>query len=168
MSKNIFYCDLDLINKKGVIITGHGKGLVNKNEIVEGEYICNDMVRLKVVDGELLGYQGYIEKDENEYTKVNYLLYFYDQNEANQPAQPESLEIDKYIILSKHNIEQGEAISASINQMFGEIQRTNSTVPNSFEEFKSIVTNAKNIKCYSVPFTEDENERARFVNSLIR
>jgi hypothetical protein len=167
MSKNIFYCDLDLINGKGVLVTGHGKGLVNKNEIVEGQYICNDMVRLKVEDGKLLGYQGYIEKDENEYTEIDYLLYFYNQNEDKQPEQPAAVEIDKYIMLSKHNIVQGEEITLSINQMLGEMQKRDSTIPDSFEEFKSIVSSVQNVKCYSVPYTKDENERARFLNLLI-
>jgi hypothetical protein len=46
MSKNIFYADFDRINGKEVFLTDHGKGLVNKNSIVNGEYIANDMVRL--------------------------------------------------------------------------------------------------------------------------
>ena len=44
MSRNIFYADLDSINNKGVLVTGHGKGLVNKNSRINGKYIANDMV----------------------------------------------------------------------------------------------------------------------------
>ena len=52
MSRNIFYADLDSINDKGVLVTGHGKGLVNKNSLINGKYISSDMVRLRIESNE--------------------------------------------------------------------------------------------------------------------
>ncbi|HDR7744049.1 TPA: hypothetical protein QCX78_005605, partial [Bacillus pacificus] len=88
MSKSVFYADLDIINEKGVLVTGHGKGLVSKNPIINGQYVANDMVRLTVKNGDLFGYQGYVEQKNNELIKIDYLLYFFAASESNQPSQP--------------------------------------------------------------------------------
>lgn len=53
--QKFFYADLDMINSKGVLITGHGKGIVNKNPHISGEYIAPDMVRLIAIKNELYG-----------------------------------------------------------------------------------------------------------------
>lgn len=73
MSRNIFYADLDSINNKGVLVTGHGKGLVNKNSRINGKYIANDMVRLRIESNELFGYQGYIPQSAPELHVIDYL-----------------------------------------------------------------------------------------------
>lgn len=63
------------------------------------------MVRLSIKDNELFGYQGYIENEDNELTKIEYLLYFYEQSEPNQPTTTEIINVEKYLSLSKHNID---------------------------------------------------------------
>ena len=165
MSKNIFYADLDRINGKGVFLTGHGKGLVNKNSIVNGEYIANDMVRLIVKDGELFGYQGYIEKEENELTKIDYLLYFYAQSEVNQPAEPAIIDIDTYLQLSRHNIETGGELSLL---MGFPLDTSSQKSINAYDEFEETLKQLSNATFIAVPFTLDENQRALFVNSVIK
>lgn len=156
MSKNVFYADLDMINSKGVLITGHGKGLVFKNRIINGEHIADDMVRLTVKNGELFGYQGYIEEENNELTKIEYLLYFFKQSEQNQPINPETINVEKYLSLSKHNIETGALIASS----------SKSSV-NTYSEYETILKQVNNVYFIAVPFTENENDRATFVNALI-
>ncbi|HEX3017914.1 MAG TPA: hypothetical protein VHP31_08695 [Caproicibacter sp.] len=163
MSENVFYADLDTINGKGTLVTGHGKGLVQKNSTINGEYISNDVVRLVIKDGKLFGYQGYINKEDNELAEIKYLLYFYDKSELNQPLKPTNITVDKYLALSKHNISIGSGMSALFN--FGK-----SSVPScdTFEEYEDILRKAKDVCFISVPFTADENDRACFINEIIK
>lgn len=152
MSKSVFYADLDKINGIGVLVTGHGKGLVSRNSNIEGEYISNDIVRLTVKNNVLYGYQGYIE-EENELTPIDYLLYFYDKSEPNQPKTAVKVDIEIYLQLCRHNIEIGEIICSSLNV---------------FDEFKEILKQSTCFNCFGVPFTDNENERAIFVDNVIR
>ncbi|GGE76073.1 hypothetical protein [Priestia taiwanensis] len=165
MSKNDFYADLDKINEKGVLVTGHGKGLVSKNPNINGEYIANDMVRLIAKNGELFGYQGYVEKEDNELTKIEYLLYFFEQSEPNQPPEPAIITAETYLSLSKHNIDMGEQTSMMLSPLFGKPSRNSKSAYSEYEEILKQVNNAYFI---SVPFTKDENQRATFVNNLIK
>ncbi|PES19768.1 hypothetical protein CN488_23270 [Bacillus anthracis] len=165
MSKNTFYADLDRINKKGVLITGHGKGLVSKNSNINGEYIANDMVRLTIKNGELFGYQGYVEKEDNELTKIEYLLYFFDQTEPNQPPAPAIINAETYSSLSKHNINVGEKNALMISSLLG---KTPPNLGSAYSEYEEILKQVNNANFISVPFTKDENERALFVNTLIK
>ncbi|AFM42977.1 hypothetical protein Desaci_4114 [Desulfosporosinus acidiphilus SJ4] len=162
MSENVFYADLDMINGKGVLVTGHGKGLVQRNSIINGEYIANDMVRLVIEDGKLLGYQGYIKKEDDELTEIKYLLYFYDESELKQPLKPTNITVDEYLKFSKHNIDIGSEISALFNS-------GKSSVPlcNTFDEYEDILKKANGVRFISVPYTADENERASFINEII-
>lgn len=161
MSENTFYADLDRINGKGVLITGHGKGLVNKNSNINGEYISNDMVRLKSINGQLFGYQGYIKKDNNELTKIDYLLYFFEKSEPDQPLEPTIITTEAYLSLSKHNIEMGASISA----MFGSSSQSSKTA---YDEYVEILRQVKDTLFISIPFTKDENQRAIFVNDIVK
>lgn len=163
MSENVFYADLDSINGIGVLVTGHGKGLVNKNSIVNGEYIANDMVRLVVENGKLLGYQGYIKKENNEMIEIKFLLYFYDQSELKQPLKPTNITVDKYLELSEHNINIGSELSALFS--FG---KSSAPTHDAFEEYKEILKKSNNVQFISVPFTKDEDERANFINQIIK
>ena len=146
MSKSFFYADLDLINGKGVLVTGHGKGLVNKNPDVNGEYVASDMVRLTAADGKLFGYQGYVEKSENELTEIEYALYFYYLTESGQPSEPARISAEEYLRLSAHNIH----------------------LSGGFEEYEAILKQASFVRFISVPWTADENDRVRFVNDLVK
>ena len=159
MSKNVFYADLDNINQKGVLVTGHGKGIVNKNSIVNGEYIASDMVRLIVKDGELFGYQGYIQKDDNELTKIDYLLYLFAQSEPNQPSEPTVIDAKEYLRLSKHNIE----IGSNRDFLFSGSEGTSA-----FDEYEEILEQLSNSIFITVPYTIDENQRVSFINSIIK
>lgn len=161
MSENVFYADLDKINGKGVLVTGHGKGLVNKNSNINGEYIANDMVRLKLINGELFGYQGYINKENNELTKIDYLLYFFAQSEHNQPLEPTNITTESYLLLSKHNID----IGAGIGALFGSSYQSSKTA---YDEYVEILKQVKNVRFISIPFTKDENQRAIFVNDIVK
>lgn len=152
MSKNVFYCDLDLINNTGVLVTGHGKGIVNKNAHINGQYIANDMVRLTVEAGRLFGYQGYIEQIENTMVKIKYLLYLYGQQEPNQPTMPIEISVDEYLKLSRHNIEMGERVASS---------------DDAFYEYTTILKQVFDVHFVALPFTIDENERARFINKIV-
>lgn len=165
MSKNVFYADLDKINEKGVLVTGHGKGLVAKNSIITGNYIVNDMVKLTIKDNELFGYQGYIEKEDNELTKIDYLLYFYQQSEPNQPKEPEIINVEKYLSLSKHNIDTGGQIALNSSTMFGQSSKN---IVNPYSEYETILKQANNIVFIAIPYTENEDDRAKFVNVLIK
>lgn len=161
MSKNIFYSDLDTINEKGVLVTGHGKGLVAANSIINGKYIANDMVRLTIKDNELFGFQGYIEKEDNELAKIEYLLYFYEQSEPHQPIKAEIINVEKYLSLSKHNIDT----SAQITMMLGQ---TTEDIVDAYSEYETILKQANNVIFAAVPYTENENDRATFINDLIK
>ncbi|MEH7460477.1 hypothetical protein V7183_25745, partial [Bacillus sp. JJ1127] len=122
MSKNFFYADLDMINGKGVLITGHGKGIVNKNSNINGGYIAADMVRLIAKNDELYGYQGYLESEDDELTKIEYLLYFFAQSELNQPMEPSTITAETYLSLSKHNIDTGEILNGKPSQTYSEYE----------------------------------------------
>lgn len=161
MSQNIFYSDLDTINGKGVFVTGHGKGLVSKNSIINGEYIANDMVRLIIEDGKLFGYQAYIEKENNELTEIKYLLYFYDKSELKQPLKPTKITVDDYLEFSKHNIDSGDAISALSG-------KTSNSSCSAYNEYEKILKQANDVCFICIPFTVDENERAVFINEIIK
>jgi len=161
MSENVYYADLDEINGKGVLVTGHGKGLVMKNSNINGKYITNDMVRLKSINGELFGYQGYVKQENDKLTKIDYLLYFFEQTENNQPLEPSIIDIEEYLSLSKHNIDIGGGISA----MFGRSSQSSKTTYNEYEEILKQVTSVHFI---SIPFTKDENQRAIFVNDIVK
>jgi hypothetical protein len=169
MSTNVFYADLDEINGKGVFITGHGKSLINRNSIINGKYIANDMVRLIVKCGELLGYQGYTaflgnEKEDNELTKIDYLLYFFAQSELNQPSEPTSIDTDTYLRLSKHNIELDDSMIAAFNSLVG---KHSQNLKNAYEEYEELLKQLSNACFIAVPFTADENQRASFINDII-
>ena len=169
MSKNVFYADLDIINGKGVLVTGHGKGLVNKNSIINGKYIANDMVRLIVKDGALFGYQGYtaffpVDNEENELTKIDYLLYFFGQPEPDQPLEPTTIDAEKYLRLSRHNIELADSMTAMFNSLVGKSQNSK----NAYDEYEEILKQVNDACFISVPFTKDENQRAIFVNNIIK
>lgn len=155
MSKNVFYADLDLINNKGVFVTGHGKGIVSKNNFVKGNYIFNDMIRLFVENGKLFGYQGYIETTENELTNIEYLLYLYDKDEAGQPELLSEITVDEYLCLSQHNIERGAQIL------------TRSSVE-TFSEYSDILKAAINVHFIAIPFTDEENRRAELINEAVK
>lgn len=154
MSVNVFYCDLDTINNKGVLVTGHGKGIVNRNPLINGKYIANDMVRLVVKNGKLFGYQGYIPKEENYLVEIEYIIYLFDQYEPHQPATPINISVDSFIRLSKHNIETGVMCSLS-------------STSSAFIEYSDILKQVFNAKFIAFPFTNDENERARAINEII-
>lgn len=165
MSENVFYADLDIIDGKGVLVTGHGKGLVSKNSLINGEYIANDMVKLVIESNKLFGYQGYVEKEEKELATIDYLLYFYDQSEKDQPVEPLLISVDEYLKLSKHNIDTGEQSSQMVDMMMGNnIKQLGGT----YTEYAEILKQASQSKFYKIPFTKDENERARLVNNLIQ
>ncbi|AFQ09219.1 TPA: hypothetical protein ACG05V_005928 [Bacillus pacificus] len=161
MSKSVFYADLDIINEKGVLVTGHGKGLVSKNPIINGQYVANDMVRLTVKNGDLFGYQGYVEQKNNELIKIDYLLYFFAASESNQPSQPTIITIADYLALSKHNIDSGEQLNQTLNP-------TSQNPGNAYKEYVQILRQVNNAKFISVPFTEDADDRATFVHTLIK
>lgn len=161
MSENVFYADIDKINGKGVLVTGHGKGLVSYNSNINGEYIANDMVRLESINGELFGYQGYIKKEDNELTKIDYLLYFFAQTENNQPLEPTIITTEEYLLLSKHNIDMGGGISA----MFGSSAKSSK---NAYDEYVEILKQVTSAHFISIPFTADENQRAIFVNDIVK
>ncbi|MGE6515272.1 hypothetical protein [Lysinibacillus sphaericus] len=165
MSKNIFYSDLDTINEKGVLVTGHGKGLVAANSIINGKYIANDMVRLTIKDNELFGFQGYIEKEDNELAKIEYLLYFYEQSEPHQPTKAEIINVEKYLSLSKHNIDTGAQIAMMSSMMFGQ---TTEDIVDTYSEYETILKQANNVIFAAVPYTENEDDRATFINDLIK
>ena len=154
MSVNVFYCDLDMINNKGVLVTGHGKGIVNRNPLINGEYIVNDMVRLIIENGKLFGYQGYIPKEENRLVEIEYMIYLFDQYEHNQPATPINISVDNFLRLSQHNIETG-------------IMCCSSSTSSAFIEYSNILKQAFSAKFIAFPFTNDENERARAINEII-
>ena len=165
MSINVFYADLDSINGKGVLVTGHGKGLVEKNSLINGKYIANDMVRLKIVSNTLFGYQGYIEQDNPKLIVIDYLIYFFDQFEKYQQVEPQLISIEEYLKLSKHNINMGEKISNEGNFLFHKAQNK---VGSTYAEYSEILTQASKVKIYKVPFTDQQNERAIWVNNLIK
>lgn len=165
MPENVFYADLDIINGKGVFVTGHGKGLVNKNPNINGEYISNDMVCLTAKNGELFGYQGYVKTDDNDLTRIEYLLYFFAPSEPNQPQEPVVISIDNYLLLSKHNIDTGARLKASGMAMFG---KPFQNVENVYREYEKVLKQAHNVCCMAVPFTKDENDRALFVTQIIK
>jgi hypothetical protein len=156
MSRSAFYADLDEINGKGVFVTGHGKGLVSKNQIINGKCIANDMVRLVVKQGKLFGYQGYIEKEDNELTKIDYLLYFYEKSEPEQPFKPTIITVETYLQLSKHNIDIGGVLGAR----FGRSR-------NAYSEYEEILKQTKEACFISIAYTADESDRATFVNNII-
>lgn len=163
MSVNSFYADLDMINGKGVFVTGHGKGLVKKNSTINGEYIANDMVRLIIENGKLFGYQGYIESEDNELTEIKYLLYFYDKSELNQPLKPTNITVDEYLAFSKHNINMGSELSTLFN-----IGQPPATLCDTFDEYEGILKKSNNVRFVSVPYTKDEKQRASFINEIIK
>jgi len=132
VSENNFYADLDKINEKGVLVTGHGKGLVSKNPNINGDYIANDMVRLELQNNQLFGYQGYILKENNDLTKIEYLLYFYAQDEPNQPSSPTVISAENYLSLCKHCIERGDLI----NDNYFSFDKSDK---NTYCEFKEII-----------------------------
>ncbi|MGQ4068910.1 hypothetical protein ACSQ34_14685 (plasmid) [Enterococcus mundtii] len=165
MSRNIFYADLDSINNKGVLVTGHGKGLVNKNSKINGKYIANDMVRLRIESNELFGYQGYIPQSAPELHVIDYLLYFYDEDEKEQPLEPELISIKEYTELSKHNIDTGEQISKMYPLPF---LSSTDKFGDTYNEYTEILSQASKAKFYKIPFTKDENERAIWVNNLVQ
>lgn len=155
MSKNVFYADLDIINSKGVFVTGHGKGIVNKNSLINGRYIADDMVRLTVEDGKLHGYQGYIDVPINQLTQIEYALYLCGKDEMNQPKQAQEVTISVYLQLSKHNMDCAEYI---LGKNAGDI----------YSEYENILMDVTTLRCFVIPYTSDENERATQINAVVK
>lgn len=155
MSKNVFYADLDNINNRGVLVTGHGKGIVNKNGIVNGGYIANDMVKLTVENGKLYGYQGYVDMPTNKLTHIEYMLYLYAKDEQGQPVQLQEIDVNTYLQLSRHNIECGQHILARNDG-------------DTYAEYRHFLLNTTEVRCFAVPYTDNEIERAVQINEAVK
>ncbi|WP_230203569.1 hypothetical protein [Bacillus massiliigorillae] len=67
--------------------------------------------------------------------------------------------------MSKHNIVTGEQIAQMFNSFLGKASQNSKSAYSEYEEILGQVNNASFI---SVPFTENENQRATFVNNLIK
>ncbi|MDF9505065.1 hypothetical protein P5808_24715 [Bacillus cereus] len=68
--------------------------------------------------------------------------------------KPSTITAETYLSLSKHNIDSGEILNGIPSQ--------------TYSEYEEILTQVNNVHFGSVPFTKDENQRADFVNNIIK